>query len=197
MTDSALDGRPGSASSRSYLRSGLPAFYQEGDGSDFGMRFLYALEMVLDPVVALLDNLPGHFDPALAPEDLLVVLGNWFAVEHHEARPLDERRQLVLCAAEMAMRRGTKAGLELALELGFPDIPMRIEDRGAVRYDTRPGVGPAPGESAEGPSFVVYCEVPLPGSKEREIARFIALHKPVHVRFKLRVRNPPPLAREP
>ena len=94
------------------------------------------------------------------------------------------------------MRRGTKAGLELALQLGFPSIPMRIEDRGSVRYDTRAGSQAAPLERPEEPSFVVYCEVPLPGSKEREIARFITAHKPVHTRFKLRVRNPPPVTGE-
>jgi len=63
MTEATLNGLPGSASGRSYLRTGLPAVYQTGDRTDFGMRFLTALEMVLDPVVALLDNLPSHFDP--------------------------------------------------------------------------------------------------------------------------------------
>jgi phage tail-like protein len=194
MTETVLNGRPGSASSRSYLRAGLPALYQLGDRSDFGLRFVQALETVLDPVVALLDNLDSHFDPQLAPEDLLTVLGHWLAVEHDEGRPLAERRELVRRAAEMAMRRGTKTGLELALQLGFPGIPMRIEDGGAVRYDSPSK--PTLREPAEGPSFVVYCEVPLPACKEREIARFIAVHKPVHVRFKLRVRNPPSVADE-
>ena len=192
MTETTLNGRPGSASGRSYLRTGLPAVYRSGDRTDFGMRFLNALELVLDPVVALLDNLPSHFDPELAPADLLTVLGDWLAVEHHEAWAIEERRELVRHAAEMAIKRGTKAGLELALALGFPGIPMRIEDGGGVHYGA-----PAAPEASDGPSFVVYCEVPISESKEREIARFITIHKPVHVRFKLRVRNPPPVVGDP
>src|SRR5215211_4237905 len=57
---------PAVASSRAYLRGGLPAVYQEGD---FGMRFIGALETLLDPIVAVLDALPAHFSPGHAPRD--------------------------------------------------------------------------------------------------------------------------------
>src|SRR5215211_5588767 len=57
---------PKVASSRAYLRGGLPAVYQEGD---FGMRFIGALETLLDPIVAVLDALPAHFSPGHAPRD--------------------------------------------------------------------------------------------------------------------------------
>ena len=59
---------PTPASSRRYLRGGLPALYQQ---EDFGMRLVAALEGVLDPVVAVLDSLPAHFDAELAPIDIL------------------------------------------------------------------------------------------------------------------------------
>ena len=35
------------------------------------MRFVGAFEAVLDPLVAVLDTLPAHFDPELAPLDIL------------------------------------------------------------------------------------------------------------------------------
>ena len=54
---------PPVASSRAYLRDALPAVYQEGD---FGMRFIGALESLLDPIVAVLDALPAHFSAAHA-----------------------------------------------------------------------------------------------------------------------------------
>ena len=38
---------PPVASSRAYLRGALPAVYQDGD---FGMRFIGALESLLDPI---------------------------------------------------------------------------------------------------------------------------------------------------
>src|SRR3954449_5209701 len=59
---------PQVASSRAYLRGGLPAVYQDGD---FGMRFVGALEEMLDPIVGVLDGLPAHFDPDHAPRDVL------------------------------------------------------------------------------------------------------------------------------
>ena len=62
---------PRVASSRAYLRGGLPAVYQEGD---CGMRFIGALETLLDPIVAVLDGLPAHFSADHAPRDVLDLL---------------------------------------------------------------------------------------------------------------------------
>src|SRR3954464_15935094 len=59
---------PEVASSRAYLRNGLPAMYQDGD---FGMRFVGALETVLDPIVAVCRALPAPFNPHPAPRALL------------------------------------------------------------------------------------------------------------------------------
>jgi phage tail-like protein len=190
MTEASLNGSraPRAASNRRYLRSGLPAVYREGDCSDFVMRFLGAIESVLDPVVTLLDNLPQHFQPRQAPDDLLTLLASWLALEQHEARPLEERRELVRHAAELAVSRGTKTGVELALKLGFPGIPLRVEDHGCVRHAAMADDLNAPDTA----SFVVYCDVPLPESKQRDIARFVTSQKPVHVSFKLRVRAAEP-----
>ena len=60
-------------------------------------------------------------------------------------------------APELMRRRGTKAGLELALALAFPGVPFRVEDAGAVRWslDLDGDWEDAP------PSFVVYCDIPL------------------------------------
>ena len=73
---------PPVASSRAYLRDGLPAIYQDGD---FGMRFVGALEELLDPIVAVLDALPAHFDPDHAPRDILDLLAAWLGVDLDES----------------------------------------------------------------------------------------------------------------
>ena len=99
------DGIPPSASSRLYLRVGLPAIYQEGD---FGLRFVGALETVLDPILALLDSLDSHIVPELAPEDLLALLASWLGVELDEAWGVDRVRDLVRAAAELSRWRGTR-----------------------------------------------------------------------------------------
>ena len=120
---------PPSASSRAYLRDGLPSLYSEGD---FGMRFVGALESVLDPIVAVLDALPEHFDPDYAPRHILNLLSAWLGVTLDESQPIAVQRDTIRRAAELGRRRGTKGGLELALSLAFPGVPLRVEDEGGV-----------------------------------------------------------------
>ena len=173
---------PTVASSRAYLRSGLPAIYQE---SDFGMRFIGALEELLDPIVGVLDALPAHFNPDHAPRDILNLLAAWLGADLDESQDAKHQREMVRRAADLGRKRGTVSGLELALELSFPDVPLRIEDQGGVRWslDQRPVEAPPP-------SFVVYCDKPIPEATQAGIARCIEQHKPVGTAYRLRVKAP-------
>jgi phage tail-like protein len=173
---------PPVASSRAYLRSGLPAVYQE---SDFGMRFIGALEELLDPIVAVLDALPGHFDPDHAPRDILSLLAAWLGVDLDESQEIRHQREMVRRAADLGRKRGTVAGLELALSLAFPNVPLRIEDQGGVRWslDQHPIDAPPP-------SFIVYCDKPVQEEVQAGIARCIEQHKPVGTSYRLRVKAP-------
>jgi phage tail-like protein len=171
---------PAVASSRAYLRGGLPAMYQDGD---FGMRFVGALESVLDPVVAVIDALPAYFNPDHAPRDVLDLLAAWLGIEVDESQPLRERRALVRQSAELSRRRGTVRGLELALSLAFPKLPLRVEDNGGVSW----GADEPAGESSAS-SFVVYCDKPIPEATQAAVARCIEQYKPVHCTYRLRVK---------
>jgi len=173
---------PPVASSRAYLRSGLPAVYQE---SDFGMRFIGALEELLDPIVAVLDALPAHFDPDHAPRDILSLLAAWLGVDLDESQEIRHQREMVRRAADLGRKRGTVAGLELALGLAFPNVPLRIEDQGGVRWslDQHPIDAPPP-------SFIVYCDKPVQEEVQAGIARCIEQHKPVGTQYRLRVKAP-------
>lgn len=176
---------PPAASGRRYLRDNLPGIYSDGD---FGMRFIAALEVLLDPLVASLDNLPDHFDPAHAPRDVLDLLTGWLGLEHDEARSGEERREIVRRAPELMRRRGTRAGLELALALAFPGVPLRIEDTGSVTWSLDREEADAGAPAAEAPSFVVYCDTPLPEQRLAAVARLIDQVKPAHVSYRLRVK---------
>jgi phage tail-like protein len=173
---------PTVASSRAYLRNGLPAIYQE---SDFGMRFIGALEELLDPIVAVLDALPAHFDPDHAPRDILNLLSAWLGADIDESQDLKYQREMVRRAADLGRKRGTVSGLELALQLHFPDVPLRIEDQGGVKWslDQQPVEAPPP-------SFVVYCDKPIPEQTQAAVARCIEQHKPVGTAYRLRVKAP-------
>ena len=173
---------PPVASSRAYLRSGLPAVYQE---SDFGMRFIGGLEELLDPIVAVLDALPAHFDPDHAPRDILSLLAAWLGVDLDESQEIRHQREMVRRAADLGRKRGTVTGLELALSLAFPNVPLRIEDQGGVRWslDQHPIDAPPP-------SFIVYCDKPVQEEVQAGIARCIEQHKPVGTSYRLRVKAP-------
>ena len=175
------DPAPRPVSSSGYLRDHLPALYAD---DDFTMRLVSAFEATLDALVATLDNLPEHFDAAYAPRDVLELMTEWLALERDELRSGEERRRVVQRAPELLRLRGTKAGLELALELAFPGIPFRVEDAGAVSWSLDPD-----GDGKEAPaSFVVYCEMPLPKDRLAAVARLIEQAKPAHVAYRLRVR---------
>jgi phage tail-like protein len=175
------DPAPEPVSSRRYLRDHLPAIYADGD---FGMRMVAAFEAVLDPLVATLDNLAGHFDAAYAPRDVLELLSDWLALERDELRSGEERRRIVRRAPELMRLRGTRAGLELALSLAFPGVPFRVEDAGGVRTSSDPD-----GDWTDAPtSFVVYCDAPLEQDRLAAVARLIDQAKPAHVAYRLRVK---------
>src|SRR3954462_13135557 len=135
---------PPVASTRAYLRNGLPSLYQDGD---FGMRFVGSLEELLDPIVAVLDSLDAHFDPNFAPPDILGLLAAWLGVDLDESQDIRHQREMVLRSAELARKRGTVGGMELALKLHFPEVPMRVEDHGGVIWHGRPGRAEKPSSS--------------------------------------------------
>lgn len=179
------DPAPAPVSSRRYLRDHLPAIYADGD---FGMRMVSAFEAVLDPLVAVLDNLPEHFDAAYAPRDVLELMSDWLALERDELRSGEERRSIVRRAPDLMRLRGTRAGIELALELAFPGVPFRVEDAGGVGFSLDPegGWDDAP------TSFVVYCDAPLEQDRLAAVARLLDQAKPAHVAYRLRVKSATP-----
>lgn len=170
---------PEVVSGRAVLRGGLPAVYQD---SDFAMRFVRALEEVLDPVGAVLDGLHHYVDPGLAPRAALKLMCAWLGVETSESQSTDELRELARHAAELGRTRGTARGLELHLRLTFPGVPLRVEGGGGVTW---PGADPA--GNAE---LVVYCDTPIPPDQQVAIARAIEREKPVGAAYRLRVKAP-------
>jgi len=176
------DPAPEPVTGRGYLRGHLPAIYTEGD---FATRLVSAFESVLDPLVATLDNLPEHFDAAYAPRDVLELMTDWLALERDELRSGEERRRILQRAPELMRLRGTKAGIELALELAFPAVPFRVEDSGRVSWSLDPD-GDWKGAPA---AFVIYCDMPLPEDRQAAVARLIDQAKPAHVAYRLRVRS--------
>jgi phage tail-like protein len=183
---------PSTVSAREHLRKGVPDIYRRDFNArrdqppPFVIRFLHALEEVLDPIVATLDSLPAHLDVDLAPEHALAGLATWLGVDDVEILPARQRREAVRRAGELARLRGTRAGLELALSLFFPDIVMHVNDHGGVVVSESVDEEPPPAAVA---SFDVVCDAALPPETQMAVARCIESWKPVHAHYKLRVRR--------
>lgn len=183
---------PPTVTARRHLRLGVPDIYRrdayarKDQPPPFAMRFLEALEEVLDPIVATLDSLPAHFDVDLAPEHALAGLAAWLGVDEVESLPAHQRREVVRRAGELGRLRGTRAGLELALTLFFPEVALRVNDHGEVTVSEDVEGAPPPAVAA---SFDVVCEQSLPPETQMAVARCIERWKPVHAAYKLRVRR--------
>jgi len=174
---------PTTASARAYLRRELPAIYRE---QDFAMRFVGALEGGLDPIVAILDSLPAYFDGELAPQDLLEMLTAWLGVELDETQDAQQWRRLLGAAMELGRTRGTRRGMELILELAFPELEFRVVDGGEITHASSPEELP---DVPEG-GFVVYCDTAVPEDRMPTIARVVDAARPVHAHHRLRFRKP-------
>jgi phage tail-like protein len=133
--------------------------------------------------VAVLDGLPAHFSADHAPRDILDLLSAWLGVELDESQTPAQRREMVRKAAELGRRRGTRAGMELALLLAFPKLPLRVEDLGGVRIDP-----PEWGMAAPAATFIVYCDKPIAEEVQAAVARCIEQYKPVGTTYRLRVK---------
>lgn len=203
---------PPSASARGYLRNGLPAVYREswqvvgrgasGDTGDdlespFAMRFLKALEEVLDPIVTLLDCLPAHLNPKLAPAEALHLMALWLGLPFEEHLPRRMQQRLVENALEISRSRGTAKGLQLLLELMFRDPDLPDEPEFIIKDGGYCAVGSAPPPDAahrpESGTFVVHWTRPIDDDRLTAIKRVIEREKPVNVRC---VYQPPEPSRQ-
>jgi phage tail-like protein len=166
---------PEVASARGYLRSNMPAVYRE-DPDGFGMRFLGALERVLDPQVAILDCLAAYLEPQLAPPAMVIEMGDWLGLPH-----LDEgaTERLLGVSARLAQRRGTRAGLEIALGCCFPDLSFTVEDHGRVITPSSDNSPPAY------PGFTVSCQQSLSPADRASVQQMIEWQRPLQVDYQL------------
>ena len=163
----------------------LPAIYQE-DG--LLQRLLGALDEVLAPVFASLDNLDAYFDPDLAPEDFLQWLGTWVGMTIDESWPLERRRAALRQAVRLYRARGTAAGLAAHLRLlGAGDV--EIMESGGTAYSTSADP-PLPG--APGFQLVVRLRVPRGGVVDAaRVDALVAAAKPAHVVHRVEVAPDP------
>ncbi len=150
----------------------------------FGTRFISALDTVLAPVLATLDNLPAYLDPDTTPEDFLAWLGEWVAASVDAGWSEDRRRAFVGQAAELYRRRGTAAGLRDHVQIHTGGV-VEIVENGASSWSPKPD-GKLPGSPE--PVVVVRVTVDDPESIDRtKLEALVRMSKPAHVVHRVEV----------
>lgn len=150
----------------------------------FGIRFISALDTVLAPVLATLDNMESYFDADTTPEDFLAWLGEWVAASVDAGWPEDRRRAFVGQAAELYRRRGTAAGLRDHVQIHTGGI-VEIVENGASSWSAKPE-GKLPGSPE--PVVVIRVTVDDPDAIDKtKLEAMVHASKPAHVVHRLEV----------
>lgn len=150
----------------------------------FGTRFISALDTVLAPVLATLDNLDAYFDAGTTPEDFLAWLGEWVAASVDAGWPEDRRRAFVGQAAELYRRRGTAAGLRDHVQIHTGGT-VEIVENGASSWSAKPD-GKLPGSPE--PVVVIRVTVDDPDAIDKtKLEAMVHASKPAHVVHRLEV----------
>ena len=117
------------------LMEDLPSIYQKEEVRP--QSFLRDLVGVLETTTQGLDSQIGsmgrNIHPETATEPWLNFIARWLGLPWDDALSLEQKRALVLRAADLAKHRGTRAGLEALLESLLPGTPrrFRVTDRTA------------------------------------------------------------------
>ena len=150
----------------------------------FGRRFISALDTVLAPVLATLDNLEAYLDADTTPEDFLVWLGSWVAAPVDNGWSEDRRRAFVGQAAELYRRRGTAAGLRDHVQIHTGGT-VEIIENGASSWSDKPD-GKLPGSPE--PVVVIRVTVDDPESIDKtKLDALVHASKPAHVVHRVEV----------
>ncbi|MGC9670035.1 phage tail protein I [Planosporangium sp. 12N6] len=159
----------------------LPAMYAD---DDFAQRLLAALDEVVAPVYATLDNLAAYLDPALAPDDFVDWLAGWVAADSDVDWPVARRREAVACAVEQHRLRGTLRGLAAQVRMTF-GVTVEVTDTGGTAWSQTPGAD-LPGS----PEPAVTVRVRPQAGREVSVARLRELVdaiRPAHVAYTVEV----------
>lgn len=157
------------------LLGAIPALYH---ADEFMVNLLRGFDTVLAPVQAVVDDLDAHIDPMTAPPDLLEWMGGWLGLTINRRWPVHRRREFVARAVSVYLWRGTRRGIEEAVEL-YTGTRPEVTDSGGVSASPEP-LGDLPGNPDREVRVVVR-------TSDRAIDaalvdRIVADVKPAHVR---------------
>lgn len=163
------------------LDAALPAMLRE---DPFAQQLCAGLDEVLAPVLMSIDAFSAYLDLATTPADLLPWLGRWVGMDVDDSEDVDLQRKLLASAGQLHAIRGTRRGIELALEAAL-GVDVEVAETGASSWSAQPGAA-LPGE----PHPTIVVTVNSTGDNPIDAERLDALVsqvKPAHVRHRLQI----------
>ena len=127
------------------LAETLPAMLRE---DHFAQQLCASLDEVLAPVILSLDALPAYLDLSTTPEDMLPWLAQWLGMSVDPGQDMEIQRSLLRSASELHATRGTRRGIQLAVEAAI-GAAVEVVETGATTWSATPG-GELPGNSRPG-----------------------------------------------
>ncbi|CAI6081419.1 phage tail protein [Cohnella sp. JJ-181] len=113
---------------RETLLSYLPAVYQqESGGKSFLERYLALFGTLFDEMESRIDGVARQFDRETVNGGQLRWLASWLGLDTHEYWSDDAIRRLIRAAPDMYRHRGTRRGIELAVETMTGMKPLIVE----------------------------------------------------------------------
>jgi phage tail-like protein len=145
---------------------------------EFLVRFLSIFQNLSDTVLDQVDALPHNFDPAVAPDGMVRLMGRWIGLDWIDPSLADEtQRRTVQEYSQLLKWRGTRRGMEQLLEI-ITGAPATVRDSGGVFHE-----GEAPAAEPH-----VRLEVESTGwAQEADLIRIVKAELPASVTFELLV----------
>ena len=155
---------------------------------DFLARFLRIFQRVADTELHQIDTLGHMFDPAVAPDPMVRLMGAWIGVDWIDPSLPDHlQRRIVQEYAELLQWRGTRRGMEQLLGL-ITDGPVEVVDSGGVYHE---------GEAPTSYPHVVLRAASSGWATEADLLRIVRAELPASVTFELYVGSRRIWPREP
>ena len=161
----------------------LPAMIRE---DLFAQQLCDGLDEVMAPVLMSLDAFPAYLDLGTTPPDMLPWLGHWLGMEVDPGEDLDLQRKLLASAGDLHAIRGTRRGIELALEAAL-GVDVQVLETGAASWSSDPAAD-LPGEHR--PAIVVIVtstdEEPI---ETVRVEALVSQLKPAHVLHRVQIND--------
>ena len=143
---------------------------------DFLARFLRIFQTVADTLLHQVDTLPHMFDPAVAPDGMVRLMGAWLGVDFIDSYlPDDVQRRIVREYSSLVQWRGTRQGVRQLIEM-ISGEPATVEDSGGVYVE---------GESPGNPPHVKLTVASTGWATEVDLLRIVESELPASVTYEL------------